>query len=135
MKNKAHTATLNRLRRRFGDNASNEFDVQTDEVIIEVETSATLASAFERLKPSHTPTYVALTNKEGLKFAMSLAKGTGIGIMDPKGEIILPAETVATKTQVVTEAHVVSAETLPPQIKPVYSDSLNAEAHEAGVAN
>lgn len=91
MKNKAHTATLNRICRRFEVTPGGDFDIQTDEMIIEVETSATAESAIDRLKAQGCPAYVALTNKEGIKQAVSKAQGTGVGIMDPKGDIVLEA--------------------------------------------
>lgn len=93
MSNKAHTATLNRILHRYevdpehGGHGS--FDVVVDGVIIEVETSASLPAAVERLKSVSGPVYIAVTNKEGIEFAARQVAGTSIGIMDPQGNVIL----------------------------------------------
>ena len=93
MPNKAHTATLNRICHRYGVNPERSqpdpFDVVIDDVIIEVETSASLPEAIERLKSKRRPVYIAVTNKEGLKLATKLVEGTSIGLMDPRGNVIL----------------------------------------------
>lgn len=88
--NKAHTATLNRICVRYGvkPSAKGDFDIKTDGLIIEVETSASVADAVERLQSERGPVYIALTNKEGLKVAMSCVAETEIGIMDPKGNVL-----------------------------------------------
>ena len=92
MKNKAHTATLNRICRRYNVSPGNKHDIQTDSMIIEVETSATVGESIERLRGIQSAAaYIAVTNKEGIKLALSLAKGTHVGVMDPKGEILLAA--------------------------------------------
>lgn len=90
MSNKAHTATLNRVSQRYGIKPSAEgpFDLQTDDFIIEVETSASLEDAVERLKDRTEPVYIAVTNKEGINFAVKKVADTNIGIMDPKGNVI-----------------------------------------------
>ena len=90
MSNKAHTATLNRIRHKYGVSEPCEpFDIRTNDMIIEVETSATIAQAIERLQSQTLPTYIAVTNKEGIKLAQSLVRETSIGVMDPKGEIVV----------------------------------------------
>ena len=96
MSNKAHTATLNRICQKLGynPNPDAEFDIQTAEFIIEVETSATIASAVERLKSQQLPCYIAVTNKEGIHLAHSLVEGTAIGIMDPQGNVVVESESV-----------------------------------------
>ena len=91
MSNKAHTATLNRICNKLGlcPDADAAFDIQTAEFIIEVETSATIAEAIERLKSQQLPSYIAVTNKEGIHLARTLVEGTAIGIMDPQGNVIV----------------------------------------------
>lgn len=88
--NKAHTATLNRICLRYGVEPSGkgDFDIKTDGLIIEVETSASIADAVQRLRAERGPVYIALTNKEGLKVAMQTVAETEIGIMDPKGNVL-----------------------------------------------
>lgn len=91
MANKAHTATLNRICRNLGVSpaASGEFDIITNDLIVEVETSATLVDAVERLKSQKLPCYVAVTNKEGIQLAKSTVEGTGVGVMDPQGNVLV----------------------------------------------
>ena len=88
--NKAHTATAHRLARRFSTiyNESAGFDIQTDQLTVEVETTATIADALDRLANQPGPVYVAVTNREGIHEALRLTEGTRIGVMDPQGEII-----------------------------------------------
>lgn len=58
---------------------------------IEVETSATLAEGIERLKSATGNRYIAVTNREALVDAVRLTAGTGIGVMDPSGDIMKEA--------------------------------------------
>ena len=91
MSNKAHTATLNRICHRYGGvhDPDAPFDIVLDGLVIEVETSASLPEAIERLKHESVPVYVAVTNKEGIKFAIEQVQGTRIGVMDPQGNVLL----------------------------------------------
>ncbi len=102
-RNKAHSATVNRLTLRYGvtagnggNNGSSEtdaeavFDLVTDTIAITVETTATVQDAVRRLGEHPGPVYIAMTNREGVDEALALVDGTPIGIMDPKGEIVKP---------------------------------------------
>ena len=94
MSNKAHTATLNRICRRYGLSANQDgepFDIQTGELVIEVETSASVPEAVTRLTSLPAPVYIAVTNKEGIGFAREQVEGTSIGLLDPKGDVIRPS--------------------------------------------
>jgi hypothetical protein len=88
--NKAHTATANRIAQRLGTsyNAGDGFDIHTDELIIEVETTATVHQGIDRLNQTPGRVYVALTNKDGVREALRLAAGTRVGVMDPQGKVI-----------------------------------------------
>jgi hypothetical protein len=57
--------------------------------IIAVETSATLAAGVERLQRIAGRRFIAVTNKETLLDAKRLVAGTGIGVMDSRGEIVV----------------------------------------------
>lgn len=94
MANKAHTATLNRICHKLGLRPASDgkFDIQTAEFIVEVETSATLADAVERLRSEELPCYIAVTNNEGIRLARSQVAGTAIGIMDPRGNIVVESQ-------------------------------------------
>jgi predicted SpoU family rRNA methylase len=93
MANKAHTATIRRICERYGGVAANGEgpDIVAGDLIIEVETSATLVEGVERLLTRTGNRYIAVTNKEAVADANRLTAGTGIGVMDPHGNIIHPA--------------------------------------------
>lgn len=93
MTNKAHTATVNRICLRYGMRPSEHgpYDIRTQDVIIEVETSASIAAAVDRLKAEACAAYIAVTNKEGLRFAVARVDGTHIGVMDPQGNVVRPS--------------------------------------------
>ena len=88
--NKAHTATANRIARRYGCsvNVDGSPDIQAAELVVEVETSATVRKAIQRLQNFDRPAFVAVTNKEAILEALRYAQGTTVGVMDPHGEIV-----------------------------------------------
>jgi hypothetical protein len=61
-------------------------------MLVAVETSATLASGIEHLKMLPGRRFVAVTNREAIDDALRLVDGTGIGVLNPRGEIIRDAE-------------------------------------------
>ena len=93
MANKAHAAVVRRLNERYGNGAdnSNGFDVHIGELVIEVETSATLRDGFQRLQGTDGRRYIAVTNQEAIEDAVTLVKETAIGVMNPWGDIIRDA--------------------------------------------
>ena len=88
--NKAHTATANRIARRYNTayNQNDGPDIECEDFTIEVETTATLDAAIRRLKKSDSVVYIAVTNKEALQEALHLTKDLAIGVMDPQGDIV-----------------------------------------------
>src|SRR5262245_19707501 len=91
MANKAHAAVVRRLIERYGDSSkenSNGFDVHIGDLIIEVETTATLLGAVERLRQTSGRRFIAVTNREALEDAVAVTAQTDIGVMDPWGEIV-----------------------------------------------
>ena len=93
MSNKAHTATVNRIAQRYGvrPDVNAPFDIQAEDFIIEVETSASLDDAVQKLRNQSGAVYIAVTNKEGIDLAVKKTQGTFIGIMDPKGNVVQPS--------------------------------------------
>jgi len=93
MANKAHSAVVRRLTERYRDEGApaNGFDVRFGDLIIEVETSATLPSAVEKLRRVSGRRFIAVTNRESIEDAVALTTPTEIGVMDPWGEIIREA--------------------------------------------
>jgi hypothetical protein len=88
--NKAHTATANRIAQEFGVEyePGREFDILADSVTIEVETTATVESAIQRLESRTGRVYVALTNRDGVEEALRLTVNSRVGVMDSHGKII-----------------------------------------------
>jgi hypothetical protein len=90
VRNKAHTTTANRIANVYGVSyrEGSSFDIQTGSLTIEVETTATVESAIDRLHSVPGRVYVALTNKDGVLMALGLAANTRIGVMDSYGRVI-----------------------------------------------
>ncbi len=90
--NKAHTATVNRIARRYANGLRSDdgFDVRTSTMVVAVETSATLSSGLRHLQslPEDLAVYVAITNKEMVDDAMRATRQSDVGVMDPKGNIL-----------------------------------------------
>ena len=88
--NKAHTAAANRIAQVLGTeyNPGDGFDIQTDSMTIEVETTATVKEAIDRLSDQPGRVFVALTNKDGVSEALNLVENTRVGVMDAYGNIV-----------------------------------------------
>jgi hypothetical protein len=93
MGNKAHSAVIRRLTERYQSEGepANGFDVHFGDLIIEVETSATLGSAVEKLRRVNGRRFIAVTNRESIEDAVAITTPTDIGVMDPWGEIVRQA--------------------------------------------
>jgi hypothetical protein len=97
MANKAHTATLRRLAERYGVPEGQTHDLAGSDpagrdLIIEVETLATLADGVRKLERSPARRrFVAMTNQESVRDALLLTKPTEIGVMDPRGDVVKEA--------------------------------------------
>jgi hypothetical protein len=91
--NKAHTATGNRIARRFNAQFTPDerFDVVTEEMKVAVETSASVAETLIRLESEAGRVYVAMTNKDGLVDALKVANGR-VGVMDARGNVVKECE-------------------------------------------
>lgn len=93
MANKAHAAVVRRLNERYGNGAdnSNGFDVHIGDLLIEVETSATLGDGFQKLQHAAGRRYIAVTNQEAIDDAVALTKESEVGVMNPWGDIVRDA--------------------------------------------
>ena len=93
MSNKAHTATVHRIAARWGGSVGrkDEPDIVLGDGCIEVETSATLDQGMEKLLRLAGRRYLAVTNKETISAALERVNGTGIGVLDSHGAILLEA--------------------------------------------
>jgi len=94
MVNKAHSATVRRIKDRYGGVSGDAYgiDIVAEELRIEVETSATLGGGVDRLSALDGVRYIAVTNKEAIHDALRLVDGTGIGVMDGHGNVLHPAK-------------------------------------------
>lgn len=92
--NKSHTATINRIARRYGVavRLDDRCEVHTRHGLVGIETAATVARRIRSLKKHEGPAYVAVTNKEALIDALRATEGSRIGVMDPQGNIVKMAE-------------------------------------------
>ena len=93
MVNKAHTATMRRIASRYGGTIGQDgrADIAAGDILIEVETAATLTEGIARLLSHDCRRYIAVTNRESLPEALRLTAGTGIGVMNPQGDIVRDA--------------------------------------------
>ena len=93
MANKAHTATIRRICERYGgvSGEAQGIDIIGETMLVEVETTATLEEGVARLLELPGLRYVAVTNKEAVAEAIQLTAKTGIGVMDPHGNIVRAA--------------------------------------------
>src|SRR4051794_17964261 len=78
MANKAHAAVVRRLIERYGVGSenSNGFDVHIGDLIIEVETTATLLDAVEKLRRTAGRRFIAVTNREAISDALAITGKT-----------------------------------------------------------
>jgi hypothetical protein len=86
-RNKAFTATVNRLAQRYTGRSTDEGEILTGEMAILVTTTATVTDAVEMLAGRPGKVYIAMTNREGLREGIRAAEGTKVGVMQPDGEI------------------------------------------------
>jgi hypothetical protein len=92
MANKAHSATLRRLSQRYGVPAGESFDLAGTDLIIEVETAATVADGVRKLQhATGRRRFVAMTNQESVHDALLATKATEIGVMNPRGDVVKEA--------------------------------------------
>jgi hypothetical protein len=91
MANKAHAATVRRLSERYGLSSGRSFDLMGADLIIEVETAATVADGVRKLLQAGGRRFVAMTNQESVEDALQIAGTTDIGVMSPRGDIVKDA--------------------------------------------
>lgn len=91
--NKAHTATANRVARRYGGEIQNGDGphVVTDEMDVYIVTTATMRPILRELTPDARPAYFAVTNQEAVVDVLKVVQGTHVGVLSPKGDILLHA--------------------------------------------
>lgn len=88
---KSHKTVAKRLAKKFNTeyNSGKGPDVIANDVVIEVETEATVHDAKRQLKGYNSKkVYVAVTTKAGAEKALKEMEGTTIGVMDSQGNIL-----------------------------------------------
>ena len=90
---KAHTATANRVARRYGGvfERGEGPDIETEEMVVYVATTATMRKILREVALNSKPAYLAVTNMEASIEALRAVQGTEWGVLSPKGEILRQA--------------------------------------------
>lgn len=93
MTKKAHTTVVNRLLARYqGERATDgTIDIVAGELLIAVESTATLEASVGHLLQMAGLRYVAVTNQESLHEALAICADTPLGVMNARGEILKSA--------------------------------------------
>lgn len=88
--NKAETATIHRFSKLFDATPTPEgrFDLDSSGVTIYVITTARLSDAVQEICKRAGKIYVALTNRDGVDYALGAITEPRVGIMDPYGKIV-----------------------------------------------
>jgi hypothetical protein len=94
MAKKAHTTVVNRLKSRYGGESlvDGVVDLVANDMLIAVESSATLVGSIEQLLALEGLRYIAVTNRESLDDALHLCNGTPLGVMNSQGDIVKQAD-------------------------------------------
>lgn len=87
---KSHKATSNRIAKKFNTeyNPNKGVDITNSNIAIEVETESTVQSGKQQLQGHRKRSYIAGTNQVAVNNALEATKGTTIGVMNNKGNII-----------------------------------------------
>jgi hypothetical protein len=82
---------MRRLSERYQVALGRTFDLMGQDLIIEVETAATVADGIRKLLQAGGRRFVAMTNQESVDDALLIARSTEIGVMSPRGDIVKEA--------------------------------------------
>ena len=63
-------------------------DIESPQVVVEVETADTVNDAFRQLQGFKKPVYIAGADAKATKKALEAAKGKTAGVMNPQGKIV-----------------------------------------------
>lgn len=86
---RSHKTTVNRLSKMFGTKPQEKgADIQTNNLVIEVETEKTINEGISQLQGYKKRVYIAGVNKETVEQALDATKGTTVGVMDNQGNIV-----------------------------------------------
>jgi formylmethanofuran dehydrogenase subunit B len=87
---KSHKTVAKRIAAKYKTqyNEGQGVDIQTAGIAVEVETADTVSEAMRQLQGHKKPVYIAGTNQEAVEKALEITKGTTVGVMDNKGNIV-----------------------------------------------
>ena len=89
----AHKYAAQEIAKKYGGTYNREqgVDIVTSEIAIEVETADTVTDGIRQLQGHSGPVYIAGTDDAAVQKAIVAVKGTSIGVMDAKGNIVVPS--------------------------------------------
>lgn len=85
-----HNRVAVNIARRYGVrfNTRSNPDIETHDRVIEVESAATVAEGFQRLRNFRKPVYIAGIDIDAIAAACRATIGTTVGVMAPDGQIV-----------------------------------------------
>ncbi len=85
-----HDQTAEKLakKERTQYNRGQGADIQGGRRVIEVETEATVRDGLRQLQGYQKPVYIAGADEEATQAALKATKGTTVGVMDDKGNVV-----------------------------------------------
>lgn len=85
-----HNRVAMNIARRYGArfNTRSNPDIETPDRVIEVESAATVAEGFRRLRKFRKPVYIAGVDIDAITAACKATIGTTVGVMTPDGQIV-----------------------------------------------
>ena len=88
--NRSHKTAARRIAKKYATeyNEGEGVDIKSERATIEVETPETVGDAPGQLRGHRGPAFIAGSNKEAVDKALELTKGTTIGVMDSRGNVI-----------------------------------------------
>ena len=87
---KSHKTTSNRIARKYRTeyNKGAGADIQSSQVVVEVEPPESVSDAMRQLLGYRKSVYIAGTNQEAVNKALEVTKGSTVGVMDSQGNIV-----------------------------------------------
>ena len=87
---RGHNRVAMNIARRYGArfNTRSNPDIETPDRVIEVESAATVAEGFQRLRNFRKPVYIAGADVDAVTAACKATIGTTVGVMTPDGKIV-----------------------------------------------
>ena len=90
---RSHETAANRIAMRYHSeyNKGPGVDIKTDQIAVEVETLGSVSDGIRQLQGHRGPAYIGGANQATVQEAIDKTKGTTVGVMDNKGNILKPS--------------------------------------------